>query len=225
MKRFNLAFVAIAAAVLTGCATGPNSTAACSDPKNTDPACVKSEAGQKARADQEAQQQQQTEAESIARFDALQKQLDEEVKDAEVSIEAAVQASATLPKAQRARNTSVLTTRVPVTDSQSPRVADLTVLDTVSIELPTAGKKKRGYVNSMNAVKALATRIADSRGGATILVEQSSADVRGRKVNTSEGESQTKEGNALTVRKSVNPDVPRGIERYTIKAGDLQKRP
>ncbi|MPN52005.1 hypothetical protein SDC9_199657 [bioreactor metagenome] len=77
----------------------------------------------------------------------------------------------------------------------------------------------------MNAVKALATRIADNRGGATILVEQASADVRGRKVNTSEGESRTKEGNPLTVQKAVSTEVPRGVERYTIKAGELKKRP
>lgn len=224
MKYFNLASIAIAAAILTGCATGPNSSSQCSDPNNSDPACAKTEAGQKAKAEQSAQQQ-QNEAESIARFEELQKQLDAEVQDAEVSIAAAVDATKPLPSAQRARNTSVLTARVPVTDSQSPRVAEMTVLDTVTIELPTAGKKKRGYTNAMNAVKALATRIADSRGGATILVEQSSADVRGRKVNTSEGESKTKDGNPLTVQKTVSSEVPRGIERYTIKAGELQKRP
>ncbi|QIL80617.1 hypothetical protein G7047_12430 [Diaphorobacter sp. HDW4A] len=224
MTRFKLASIAFSVAVLAGCAGGPNASSRCADPSSTDPACVKADGAQKGKADQAAQQQ-HNEAESIARFETLQKQLDEEVRDAEVSIEAAVEATKSLPKAQRARNTSVLTTRIPVTDSQSPRVSDMTVLDTVSIELPTTGKKKRGYVNSMNAVKALATRIADSRGGATILVEQASADVRGRKVNTSEGESKTKDGNALTVQKSVNADLPRGIERYTIKAGDLQKRP
>ena len=223
MKHFNLATIAIAAAILTGCASGPTSAPQC-DANSTDPACAKSQAAQKANAAQEAQQK-QIEAESMARFDALQKVLDDEVHDAEVSIEAAAEATKSLPKAQRAQNTSVLTTRVPITDGQSSRVADMTMLDTATIELPTAGKKKRGYVNAMNAVKALATRIADTRGGATILVEQSSADVRGRKVNTSEGESQTKNGNTLTVQKSVSSDLPRGIERYTIKAGDLQKRP
>lgn len=223
MKRFHLATIAIAAAVLTGCATGPTSAPQC-DPNSADPACAKSEAAQKAKAEQTAQQQ-QIEAESNARFDALQKVLDAEVHDAEVSIEAAAEATKSLPKNQRAQNTSVLTTRVPVTDGQSSHVADMTMLDTVTIELPTAGKKKRGYVNAMNAVKALATRIADTRGGATILVEQASADVRGKKVNTSEGESQTKDGNSLTVQKAVTSDLPRGIERYTIKAGALQKRP
>ncbi|MBF5004526.1 hypothetical protein [Diaphorobacter caeni] len=224
MTRFKLAGIAFSVAILAGCANGPGSSSRCADPASTDPACAKAAGGQGGKADQAAEPQ-FNEAESIARFETLQKQLDEEVHDAEVSIEAAVEATKTLPKAQRARNTSVLTNRVSMTDSQSPRVADVTALDTVTIELPTAGKKKRGYINSMNAVKALATRIADSRGGATILVEQASADVRGRKVNTSEGESKTKDGNPLTVQKSVNADLPRGIERYTIKAGDLQKRP
>lgn len=224
MTRFHLAGIALAVAVLAGCANTSSSSSACADPNSTDPACAKTEAGQKAKAEQAAQEQ-QNEAESVARFDVLQKQLDEELQDAETSIQAAADATKNLPKAQRARNTSVNTTRVPVTDSQSPRVADMTMLDTVTIELPTAGKKKKGYSNAMNAVKDLATRIADSRGSATILVEQSSADVRGRKVNTAEGQSQTKAGNPLTVRKAVGADVPRGVERYTIKAGELQKHP
>ena len=74
MKRFHLATIAIAAAVLTGCATGPTSAPQC-DPNSADPACAKSEAAQKAKAEQTAQQQ-QIEAESNARFDALQKVLD-----------------------------------------------------------------------------------------------------------------------------------------------------
>ena len=97
MKHFNLATIAIAAAILTGCATGPSSAPQC-DANSTDPACAKSQAGQKANAEQEAQQK-QIEAESMARFDALQKVLDEEVHDAEVSIEAAAEATKSLPKA------------------------------------------------------------------------------------------------------------------------------
>jgi len=224
MTRFTLASIALATAALAGCGTAPSAPPNCDDPNNADPACVQIQAAQKAKVDQAARQA-QTEAESVARFNALQLQLDEEVRDAEVSIAAAVDAGNSLPKAQRPRNSSVLTTTVPVTDSLTPRVADMKMLDAVIIEMPTAGKKKRGYTNAMNAVKALATRVADNRGGATILVEQSSADVRGRKVNTSEGESLTKDGNALTVRKEVSSEVPKGIERYTIKAGDLKKRP
>ncbi len=207
--------------ILAGCDTAPTARPSCTN-NSTDPACVQEQNAKKA---QLAEQEAQAAAESKARFDALQAQLNEETRDAETSIAAAVDATKTLPKVQRARNGAVLTTTASVTDSKTPRVAEMTMLDTVSIDMPVAGKNKRPYINAMNAFKELATRVADSRGAATILVEQSQSDVRSRKVNTSEGESQTKAGNTLSVQKTVSSTVPRGIERYTIKAGELTKRP
>lgn len=223
MTHFKLAALALSVAVLTACGTVPSSQKKdCADA--SDPACVQTDASQKGTAEQEANKA-QAEAESIARFRVLQQQMNDEVADAENSLSNAVSATKGLPKSQRARNTSVQTTTVAVTDSQSARVEDITALDTASIELPIAGKKKAAYTNAMNAVKSLATRIADSRGGATIVVEQNPVDVRARRVNAAEGETQTKEGNTVTVEKLADKQIPRGIERYTIKAGELTKRP
>ncbi len=223
MTHFKFAALALSVAVLAGCGTVPSSANKdCADA--TDPACLKAQTAAQRATELEAAKA-QTEADSIGRFRALQQQLNDEVRDAENSILGAVNATNGLPKAQRARNTSVQTTTVAVTDSQTPRVEDVTALDTVSIELPIAGKKKAAYTNAMNAVKSLATRIADSRGGATIVVEQNPVDVRARRVNAAEGETQTKEGNTVTVQKLADKQIPRGIERYTIKAGELTKRP
>lgn len=223
MTHFKLAALALSVAALTACGNMPSAQKKdCAD--MSDPACVQTDAAQKGSAQDEASKA-QAEADSIARFRALQQQMTDEVTDAENSLEAAVSATKGLPKSQRARNTSVQTATVAVTDSQSPRVEDITALDTASIELPIAGKKKAAYTNAMNAVKSLATRVADSRGGATILVEQNPLDVRARRVNASEGETQTKEGNTVTVEKSADKQIPRGIERYTIKAGELTQRP
>ena len=224
MNRFNLALVAAAVVLLAGCETAPRSSATNCAPGDAGCAPQAVVAAQ-AKAEAAAAQQAQNEAESRARFDVLQAALNEELRDAELSIAAVVDASKTLPKAHRARNSSVLTKTAPITDSKSPRVAEMTMLDTVSVEVPLAGKGKRGYVNAMNEVKALATRVADRRGGATILVEQNSADVRGRKVNAAEGESQTTAGNPLTVQKVPGSAVPRGVERYTIQTGELSLRP
>ena len=69
MKHFNLATIAIAAAILTGCASGPTSAPQC-DANSTDPACAKSQAAQKANAAQEAQQK-QIEAEALRPGDRL----------------------------------------------------------------------------------------------------------------------------------------------------------
>lgn len=224
MTRFKLACIAFSVAVLAGCANGPSAQGPCADPASTDPSCARSNPSQKGGANQAAAEA-KAEAESVARFEALQQQLNEETSSAETSIAGAVDATKTLPKAQRARNSAVQTKTAEVTDSETPRTSEMTMLDTVTIELPLAGKSKRGYTNAMNAVKALAGRIADSRGSATIQVEQATADVRARKVNISEGESKTKDGNTLIVKKVSTTEVPRGVERYTIQAGDLQKRP
>ncbi len=211
MKIIKITAMAMAAAVVAGCAVnapqcGPGSQDAGCAPTTTAPAG-------------ESREQQE------ARLNAFEQKLNAEIQAAEQGLASAVAAGKSQPAAQRARNPLVKTTSAPIQDSKSPRIYEFRVLDTASIDMPLAGKGRPAYVQAMDEIKTLANQLADSRGSAVIIVDQSSADIRAKRVNTKVGVTQTAGGNPVTVEKVSTGAVARGIERYTIKPGEVATRP
>ena len=151
------------------------------------------------------------------RFAQLQSVFDEEIQAARDAQERAVAATQALSPKQRATAGDV-----EIADSNSQQTRSMRTLDGVSIDLPLAGKGKSGYTQAMDEVKALANSLADNRGSASIVVQQNSADVRARRVNTASGRTQSPGGQPINVEKQVSSEVPVGVERYTVKAGAIR---
>ena len=211
MQIIKITTMAMAAAVVAGCAVnapqcGPGSQEAGCAPATAAPAG-------------ESREQQE------ARLNAFEQKLNAEIQGAEQGLASAVAAGKSQPAAQRARNPVVKTASAPIQDSKSSRIYEFRVLDTASIDMPLAGKGRPAYVQAMDEIKALANQLADSRGSALIIVDQSSADIRAKRVNTKVGVTQTVGGNPVTVEKVSTGAVARGIERYTIKPGEVAARP
>ena len=211
MTLLRYSVLAFATALVAGCAVPPKC-----GPESTDPACGAGRAPQPAG---------EIPAERDARIKAFENKLAAEIHTAEQSLASAVTASKSLPVPQRARNPVLKTSNAPIQDSKSARIYEFKVLESASIDMPLAGKGKAAYVAAMDAIKGLANQLADSRGAATIVVDQASADVRDKRVNTKVGVTQTPSGNPVSVEKVSSGSVLRGMERYTVRPGDVATRP
>ena len=55
-----------------------------------------------------------------------------------------------------------------------------------------------------------------------IIVALAPTDARARKMASSSGSAQTDKGNTITVIKTSDASVPKGVERITVRAGRLQ---
>ena len=156
------------------------------------------------------------------RFARLQTVLDQEAAQATDLQKQAVQAMQKLPVRQRAVAGPVRTRPVPITDGQSGMTSQLQAFSSLSVDMPLAAKGRPEYTRAMDALKELANDLADNRGSSTILVEQSEADVSAGRVNTASGTTQTKNNKPVTVRKKLDSNLPAGVERYTIEAGEIR---
>lgn len=156
------------------------------------------------------------------RFDKLQAVLDQEIQQARSTQVQAVSAMQGLPPQQRAMAGAVKLLDIDIADSQSGSSRKMRTLDSVTVDMPLAGKGRPEYTQAMDTLKGLANRLADNRGAASIVVEQSDADIKARRVNTNTGVTQTSHGKPVTVQKKVDPRLPAGVERYTIRAGEIR---
>ena len=156
------------------------------------------------------------------RWSQLQHVLDEETQQARQAQARAVEAMQSLPATQRARAGAVEVRDTPITDRQSGEVRQVRAIDAISVEMPLAAKGRAPYKQAMDALKTLANEFADNRGAAQIVVHQSPADVKARRVNTASGVTHSHGGKPVTVHKRVDEALPAGVERYTIRAGEIR---
>ena len=141
-----------------------------------------------------------------------------ETTTADVLRQRAVDAMANLPAKQRIEASETLTTEQVFKSGSTNATRNVKVLDSVSLDLPWAVKSRQEHKDAMNAIKDIATLIADNRGGATIYVTVSPRDLRAKKVNLKSGTAPTEAGNPVEVKKSADKDVPPGIEHFVIQA-------
>ena len=216
MRSFSLSALTCATLLLSGCATleQASSSLSCMLARATgsaDASCGEGDSGdgtlQSAQGD---------------RFDKLQLVLDQEVQRARQAQDTAVTAMQKLPANQRAVAGPVRMLNVTITDSQSGRTRTMQTLDSVTVDMPLAAKGRPEYTQAMDQLKALANQLADNRGTASIIVDQSEADIKARRVNTATGTTQSPRGNSVAVRKNASRDLAAGVERYTIQAGEIR---
>ena len=130
----------------------------------------------------------------------------------------AVDSMSALPAKQHIGNSETVTTEQTFKLNATGATRSMQVLDSITLDLPWAAKTKNEHKEAMNAVKDIATLMADNRGAATIYVTVSPRDLRAKKVNLKSGTAPTEAGNPVEVKKSADKNVPAGIERFVIQA-------
>lgn len=116
---------------------------------------------------------------------------------------------------------SVKTKDVTVTDKKTGEKKVVKTLDEVTFDIPVSMRGTPEHTEVMGKLRTLATRMADQRGSAEILVSMTERDARAAKVSASSNTVKTDAGNTVTVMKRVSGSVPTGIERVTVKPGKL----
>lgn len=151
----------------------------------------------------------------------FEKARQEEIAAAQRARNEAVAAFSTLP-GHKVRAGEVRTVEVAATDKSTRETRKYQAFESVSLDIPLAAKGTPEHDAAMSKLKTLAQRVADERGSSEIEVAMAPADAKARKVAASSGTAQTDKGNTITVTRVTDADVPRGIERITVKAGRLR---
>lgn len=221
MSSLKLSLAAAAALALAGCATVDSSNSlGCMlgrVTQNPPPGCAPVATPAPAAGPSAA-----TVAQAGERFAKLQSVLDQEIELARAVQADAVSSMQHLPLKLRSSAGPIKLQDVPITDSQSGQTRKMRTLESVSVLMPLAAKGRPEYAQAMTTLKNLANRLADNRGSATIVVQQSAADVQAQRVNTATGTSKTAKGSPVKVDKVEDAQLPAGTERYTIQAGPIR---
>lgn len=222
MSSLKLSLATAAALALAGCATVDSSNSlGCMlgrVTQNPPPGCAPAGATPAPAAGPSAA----TVAQAGERFAKLQSVLDQEIELARAVQADAVSSMQHLPLKLRSSAGPIKLQDVPITDSQSGQTRKMRTLESVSVLMPLSAKGRPEYAQSMTTLKNLANRLADNRGSATIVVQQSAADVLAQRVNTATGVSKTAKGSPVKVDKVEDIQLPAGTERYTIQAGPIR---
>ncbi|MDE2434370.1 MAG: hypothetical protein KGN37_16155 [Burkholderiales bacterium] len=153
----------------------------------------------------------------------FEKAREEEIAEAERARTEAIQAMATLPPSKRASAGTVKTVLVTATDKKTNETKKYQAFDSVSVDLPLSAKGTPEYDQAMSKLKTLAERVADERGSAQIQMAMTPADVKQYRLSLTGGTVKTQKGSPITVSKFSAGDVPAGVERVTVKAGQLKQ--
>lgn len=109
-----------------------------------------------------------------------------------------------------------------MTAKKPPESKTVQVFDSLSISMPIALKKRPEYDQAMAKVKALAEKLADQRGGAEIQFFLLPADAKANKIKFDSGMAKSPQGNPITVSKSADKSLSKGIQRIVIMAKPIQ---
>ncbi|MCQ8897532.1 hypothetical protein NQT62_13910 [Limnobacter humi] len=147
-----------------------------------------------------------------------------EIDAAEAAQREAVQAYAALPANQQPKMSAVKTVDVVAEDPKTKEKKSVKAFDSVSLDLPISTKELPEYDQAIGKLKALAEKVADERGSADISIGMTATDAKARKVKLETATVHTKKGNPITVGRYVSEQIPKGTERFTVKAGKLNTK-
>lgn len=154
----------------------------------------------------------------------FEKARSEEMAAAQQAQLEASQALATLPKAQasKVRVGPVVTEKVTFVDKKTKETKKYDAFKQVSVDLPISAKGTPEYDAAMGKLKTLAQRVADERGSAVIEVVSSPSDAAVQKVKKESDSIKTQKGATITVNKFTTAGIPAGMQRITVRAGELK---
>jgi hypothetical protein len=159
---------------------------------------------------------------AVGGFVGFEKARQQEIADAEQAQQQAIAAVAAMPGGQSAKAGDVKTVEVTATDKTSGQTRKYQAFESVSVDLPLSAKGTPEYDEAVGKLKTLAQRVADERGSARIEVALTRADARAHKVALETATVNTAKGNPITVSKAADSTVPKGMERFTVRAGALR---
>lgn len=152
----------------------------------------------------------------------FEKARQEEIAAAAEAQQQAVAALARRPDGAAAKVGEVKTVEVTATDKRTRETRKYQAFESATVELPLSAKGTPEYDAAIDKLKTLAERVADERGSARIEVAMSPNDARARKVALESVTVKSAKGHPITVAKTADNAVLKGIERITVRAGALQ---
>jgi hypothetical protein len=145
----------------------------------------------------------------------------EEIAAAEKAKSEALAALATLPPTQRTPSATIQTVDVTVTDSKTNEQRKYKAFDSVTIDIPLSAKGTPELDSAMSKLKTLATRVADERGSSAIVIAMTPGDVKATKTELTNASFKTPNQHDIFFFKIADDNVPKGVERITVRAGQL----
>lgn len=124
--------------------------------------------------------------------------------------------------AAQIESSPVLLSEITHTDKQNGQTRQLPVFDSLTFTLPLALKKNPDYSQAIAKIKALAEKLADERGSAEIQFFLLPADAKANKIKFESDSAKSSNGNPITVTKSPDKTIGKGMQRLTVKAAPLQ---
>lgn len=153
----------------------------------------------------------------------FEKARQEEIAAAEKARQEAEQIFASLPANQQPKVGAVKTTEVTATDKKTNETKKYQAFESVTLDIPVSTRGTPEYETAISKLKALATRVADERGSSEIELAYSQTDMKALKIKQEKASVTTEKGGVITVTKTGKADVPKGIERFTVRAGQIKK--
>lgn len=147
----------------------------------------------------------------------------QEIAAATQAQQQAIAALQQLPAGKGAQAGEVKTVEVTATDKTTKQARKYQAFDSVSVDIPLSTKGTPEYEQAIGKLKTLAEQVADERGSATIEVALAPTDARARKVALETATAHTAKGSPVTVRKTADGTVPKGVERFTVRAGAIKQ--
>lgn len=147
-----------------------------------------------------------------------------EIDTAEQTRREAAAALATLPpdQAQNVNVGEVKTVEVTATDKATRQVKKYAAFDSVTVDMPLSAKGTPEYDAALGKLKTLAERVADERGSSEIIISTNASDAKLHKVALESNAVKSTSGKGtITVSKRIDPTLPAGMQRMTVKAGSL----
>jgi len=154
----------------------------------------------------------------------FEKARQEEIAAAAKAQQDAIAALSTLPPTTTAiaKAGEVKTVEVTATDKATNESRKYQAFDSVTVDIPMSAKGTPQYEEAIGKLKTLAERVADERGSSRIEIAMTSADARANKVSLETASVKTAKGSTITVSKIADNSVPRGVERFTVRAAPLR---
>lgn len=147
-----------------------------------------------------------------------------ELAAAEQTRKDAIAAFATLPRSTNAKAVvvgDVKTVEVTATDKATKQTKKYNAFDSISIDMPSATKGTPEYELAMGKVRALADRVAAERGVSDIIIGVNGVDAKKQKIALSSSASKGANGGIVNVTKRIDTTLATGMQRVTVKAGQL----
>ena len=158
-------------------------------------------------------------------FIGFEKARREEIAAAAQARQEVVALITTLPSGQsgmQVRAGEVKTIEVTATDKSKSESHKYQAFDSVSVDIPASSRGTVQYNKAIGKLQTLAERIADNRGSSRIEISMTSADARASKVNLETTTARTSNGNPVIMSIATDNSIPRGVERFTVRAGSLK---